>query len=271
MIILLKAIILGIVEGLTEFLPISSTGHLLLTEKALGYKDEASIFSTIVQVGAIFAAAWFFRYTIITTVKNLLAGKKEARSFLLHVLIGLIPAGIFGLILEKLDVIPRSPTVIAAALILGGIGLWWVEHRQPTRIVKKEVDYSQLSITSSIKIGLWQCLALIPGVSRSGATIAGGLLSGLDRATATGYSFFLSMPLLAAASLLKAVKYSGELSSLPGGIPALAIGTLASFVSAFIVVSWLLKYIQTHSFKPFAYYRIALGALILILVVTKVL
>jgi undecaprenyl-diphosphatase len=271
MIIILKAIILGIVEGLTEFLPISSTGHLLLTERALGYKDEASIFSTIVQVGAICAAAWFFRSTIISTVKDLLAGKKQARMFLLHVFIGLIPAGVLGLVLEKFDLIPTSPLIIAAALIVGGIGLWWVENRQPTRLQHKVADYSNLSAISSLKIGLWQCLALIPGVSRSGATIAGGLLSGLDRATATGYSFFLSMPLLAAASLLKAVKYSGELSTLPGGIPALAVGTLASFVSAFIVVGWLLKYIQTHSFKPFAYYRIALGALILLLVATNVL
>jgi undecaprenyl-diphosphatase len=262
---IIKVIILGIIEGLTEFLPISSTGHVIVAEKLLHFRDEAALFTVVVQIGAILAAALYFRKDLVYIIKSLLKKDKYMQKFALNVLIGLLPAGLLGLLIEKFTSIPDSLVVISISLIIGGIVLLLVEnyaHIAPPK--DTDIDYDSVTPKRSLYVGLAQCLALIPGVSRSGATIVGGMLSGLDRRTAAVFSFYLGIPLMLAASALKLAKHHSELSSLPAGSTGLIIGVIASFVSGYLVVSWLLKYIQTHDFRGFAYYRIMFGSILLV-------
>ena len=267
----IHTIILSIIEGITEFLPISSTGHLLIAERLLNFKDESGVFTVVIQFGAVLAAAWYFRKDLINTTKQFIRGDKDARRFYWHVLLGLVPAGVLGLVLEATTGLLTSPIVIALSLIIGGVILWVVEniyaskHRvadEPTTL------YASVTRRQAALVGLGQCFSLIPGVSRSGSTIVAGLMTGMSRASATTFSFYLSIPLLAAASALKIVKHKNDLNMVPGGSIQLLVGTAATFVSAFIVVSWLLKYVSNHSLKPFAYYRILFGALLLVLLGT---
>lgn len=259
-----QAIILGVVEGLTEFLPISSTGHLIVAEDMLGYYDASKLFTVVVQMGAIAAVIWFYRRQLWELVKGLFTGDKLAKRFWLVWIIATIPGGVFGLILDKKLEQYAVPLTVAIALIVGGILIWLVEtyHRSPA--APKEISLEKITLKQSVLIGLYQVLALIPGVSRSGATILGGMLSGLDRVTATAFSFYLGIPILLIAGSYKLA--TGEVSSLPGGSPALIAGVISSFVTALIVVAWLLRYVSKHNFKAFAYYRIAFGALLLVLI-----
>jgi undecaprenyl-diphosphatase len=268
---IIKVIILGIVEGLTEFLPISSTGHVIVAEKLLHFRDEAALFTVVVQIGAILAAALFFRKDLLHIVKRLIAGDKSMQKFTLSVLIGIIPAGIIGIAIEKFAKISDSLVAISASMIIGGIVLLLVEnYANITPSKTTDIDYDSVTPRRSLYVGIAQCFALIPGVSRSGATIVGGMLSGLDRRTAAVFSFYLGIPIMIAASGLKLAKHHSELSSLPGGSFGLLIGVAASFISAFLVVKWLLKYIQTHDFRHFAYYRIVAGTILLASALTKV-
>lgn len=262
---LLQAIILGIVEGITEFLPISSTGHLIVAEKAIGFKDIHDLFTVVVQIGAIAAVVWYYRKDLIEKTIGLFGKERAAINFWKILVIGTVPAGIFGLILDKSMNSITTPAVVAASLILGGIILWRVDNK-PVHQHDDPVELSAITTKQAVLVGLGQAVAIIPGVSRSGATIVSGLAVKLNRPTATAFAFYLSIPVMVLASGYKMLKYRSDIATLPGGVPALSFGLLAAFVTALFAVSWLLRYIAHHNFKPFAYYRIAAGVLIFALI-----
>jgi undecaprenyl-diphosphatase len=261
----IKAIILGILEGFTEFLPVSSTGQLIVAEDALSYKDTAEIFTVVIQTGAIFAVIWFYRHDIIRKITGLLNHDKQVARFWLYWIIATIPAGLAGFIFRDQISKHAVVTTVAWALIIGGVLIWLIEtyHKAAKSDGQKE-RFDRLSLALAIKIGLYQMVALVPGVSRSGATIMGGLLSGLDRVTATAFSFYLSIPILLLAGGYQMVKGYDDLGSVSGGGTALAAGTIASFITAFFTIKWLLRYVSKHDFKAFAYYRVVLGVIILL-------
>lgn len=262
--IILQALLLGIIEGLTEFLPISSTGHLIVSEKVIAYKDASEIFTIVIQVGAIAAVIWYFRHDLIEKFKGLLTRKPSVVNFWKNWIIATIPALIAGLLIEKEFNKLAVPAVIAVTFIIGGILMWLIETYHTPRPAKSSPQFDDLTSKQALQVGLYQVIALVPGVSRSGATIMGGLLSGLDRVTATAFSFYLSIPIIVLASSYKLVKGRDELTTVAGGGVALFAGTVAAFITAFIVIGWLLKYVSRHNFKPFAYYRIILGTIILL-------
>jgi undecaprenyl-diphosphatase len=259
----LVALILGIVEGLTEFLPISSTGHLIVAGSLLGYTGErAKVFEIVIQAGAILAVCWEFRARLARTVTGL-TRDPVARRFALNLIVAFIPAAILGLLFAKL--IKRhlfAPLPVALAFVAGALVILWVEHRQkaaPSTVRIDDVD--EMRWTDALKVGIAQAFALIPGTSRSGATIIGGMLFGLSREAATRFSFFLAIPTLLAACIYDFVRNRALFSA--SDLGGLAIGFAAAFVSAFLCVRWLLRYVSRHDFIPFAWYRIAFGALIL--------
>lgn len=268
---ILQAIVLGIVEGLTEFLPISSTGHLIIAEHAIGFKDTAKLFTVVIQMGAIAAVIWYYRKDIWRRITGLFKGSAGDRKFWVNLIIATIPAGLIGLLLENTIEAWAVPSTVAVALILGGFALLWVEMVFMKNAKHRTTNLDDLTYKQSLAIGTIQVLALLPGVSRSGATIVGGLLSGLNRVSATAFSFWLSMPVIILAGSYKLIKDKSELSALPGGSWALLAGTVSAFVSALLVVSWLLRYVAKHDFKPFAYYRIGLGLLLLLMLATGIL
>lgn len=263
--VFLIAIFLGLVEGITEFLPISSTGHLILAERATGFKDVKEIFTVVIQLGAIAAVIWFYRVDLLSKVKGLFAGSRSAINFWKLLVIATIPAGIFGLLLERNMSSLATPTVIAWALIIGGIILYLVD-RKPVEASDKTLkpEIEKISTKQALLVGLGQSVAIIPGVSRSGATIVTGLSLGIDRATATAFSFYLSIPVLVLASAYKLLKHPEAIGQISGGPTTLVLGLVAAFITALASISWLLRYVSRHNFKPFAYYRIALGILILV-------
>jgi undecaprenyl-diphosphatase len=267
MIEIIQAVILGIVEGLTEFLPISSTGHLIVSEKLLGYKDTAEIFTVVIQVGAIAAVIWHYRRDLWSKITGFFRGDQTARHFIYAVIFGTLPALIIGfLIKDWLDVIAVARTV-GISLIIGGILIWLIETYHKPKKSDTAPALEKITTKQAIKIGLYQIFALIPGVSRSGATIMGGLLSGVDRLTATAFSFYLSIPILVLASAYQLIKGHSELNTVSGGGMAILVGTIVAFFTALVSIKWLLKFVSTHDFKPFAYYRIIIGIIILIFVV----
>lgn len=259
----LQAIILGIIEGLTEFLPISSTGHLIISQDLMGYKDAAELFTVVIQLGAIAAVIWFYRVDLLARVRGLLGGEKKARRFWANWILATLPAALAGLLLE--NSLERFMTLksIAVSLIVGGILIWLIETYHKAKPAQEAPQFDALKPSQAVRVGLFQILALAPGVSRSGATIMGGLLSGLDRVTATAFSFYLSIPIIVLAGLYKLVKEGGKIDQVTGGSAALIVGTITAFVSALLVIKWLLHYVAGHNFKPFAYYRIMLGIVIL--------
>ncbi len=261
MLALLTALILGIIEGITEFLPISSTGHLIVAEHLLDYRDIKDLFTVVIQVGAIAAVVWFYRQDLFNKVVGLFKGDHEAIHFWKLLVIATIPAGIAGLLLGSLLERFSVPAVIATTLILGGIVLWLVD-RKPVHNHDDPIEFGDISIKRALLIGIGQCVAIVPGVSRSGATIVSGLLTGLNRPTATAFSFYMSIPVMVLASAYTLYKHGDSIGSLPGGTPALLVGVVSAFVTALIAVTWLLRYIAHHNFKPFAYYRIAAGLVI---------
>lgn len=262
MFILLEAIILGIIEGLTEFLPVSSTGHLIVAGELLDFKDSHDIFTVVIQVGAIAAVLWYFRKDLIGRVQGLLRREKQALQFWKLLLIASIPAGLLGLAMDNYMEKITVPVVVAIALILGGIVLWIVD-RKP--VPKQDIDpnIDGIKTRQAWLVGLGQCVAIIPGVSRSGATIVSALATGMDRATATAFSFYLSIPILVAASGYKLIAHGDSLGDISGGATAIVVAMIAAFITALAAVSWLLHYVSRHNFKPFAYYRIGLGIAIL--------
>ncbi len=260
-VLLVKAAIMGVVEGLTEFLPISSTGHLILAGALLGFDDaKAKVFDIAIQTGAIFAVILVYWQKIRATLVAL-PSQRSAQRFALNVLIGFFPAVLLGLLLGKaIKAHLFTPTVVASTFILGGVIILWAERRPQSATRIAEVD--DMGPVDALKVGLVQCLAMVPGTSRSGATIIGGMLLGLSRKAATDYSFFLAIPTLIGAGVYSLYK-ERELLQV-ADLPMFAVGLFFSFVSAWLCVRWLLRYISTHSFVPFAWYRIAFGLLVLL-------
>lgn len=265
--IFLIAILLGIVEGITEFLPISSTGHLIIAAELTGFKDVKEIFTVVIQTGAIAAVIWFYRQDLISKIKGLVARNQSAINFWKLLIIATIPAGLIGLLLEKNLQSIATPTVVAWALIIGGVILWLVDHKpidKSAPVLKPEIE--KITTKQALLVGLGQAVAIIPGVSRSGATIVSGLSLGIDRATATAFSFYLSIPVLVLASAYKLYKYPEALGQISGGSTTLIFGLISAFITAFFSIKWLLRYVSRHNFKPFAYYRIIVGVAILLFI-----
>ena len=262
--LLVKAAIMGIVEGLTEFLPISSTGHLILAGALLGFDDEkAKVFDIAIQTGAIFAVILVYWQKIRSTLVAL-PTDKQAQQFALNVLIAFIPAVVLGLLFGKaIKAHLFTPVVVATTFIIGGFIILWAEKLQKTATNTVRVtSVDDMTTMDAVKVGLVQCLAMIPGTSRSGATIIGGMLMGLSRKAATDFSFFLAMPTLIGAGAYSLYKERAVLSM--ADIPMFSVGLVFSFFSAWLCVRWLLRYISTNSFVPFAYYRIVFGVVVLV-------
>jgi undecaprenyl-diphosphatase len=253
--------LLGIVEGLTEFLPISSTGHLILAGSLLHFTgDKVKLFEIVIQTGAIFAVILVYWDRLRETwVKLPRSG--NARRFAMNVFIGFLPAAVLGLLFGKMIKAHLfTPAVVATAFILGALFILWAERRQRTSIRVQAVE--DMTALDALKVGIAQCFALIPGTSRSGATIIGGMLTGLSRQAATEFSFFLAIPTLISAGLYSFYKERALLSA--ADFPLFVVGMLFSFLSAWICIRWLLRYVSTHDFIPFAWYRIVFGVLVLV-------
>ncbi len=266
--LLFKALILGIVEGLTEFLPISSTGHLILVGDLLNFNDNrGKAFEIIIQFGAILAVCWEYRQRLIN-VTNTVFTSRQSQKFVLHIIIACVPAMGLGLVFGKfIKAHLFSPVPVALAFIVGALIIFWAEYRQTRSSNIKRIDsIDQLTAADAFKVGLAQCAALIPGTSRSGATIIGGMLFGLPRSVATEFSFFLAIPVIGGATLYELMKLAGssDANSFGEFAPALLVGFVAAFISAFICVRWLIHYVAHHNFVPFAWYRIIFGLLVLI-------
>ena len=261
MLLLVKAAIMGIVEGLTEFLPISSTGHLILAGSLLDFTSEkAKVFDIAIQTGAIFAVILFYWRRLVDTAAAL-GDSSRARRFVLNVLIAFLPAVVIGLLVGKaVKVHLFTPTVVATSFIAGALVILWAERRPKSTVRVFTVD--DMSPFDALKVGLLQCLALVPGVSRSGSTIIGGMLVGLSRNAATEFSFFLAIPTLIGAGAYSLFKERHLLSATDA--PLFAVGLIFSFLSAWVCVRWLLRYVATHDFVPFAWYRIAFGVAVLV-------
>lgn len=261
--LLIKAVIMGIVEGLTEFLPISSTGHLILAGALLGFDDDkAKVFDIAIQTGAIFAVILVYWQKIRATLIAL-PTEQRARQFSLNVLVAFVPAVVLGLLFGKaIKAHLFTPVVVASAFIIGGFIILWAERRQQRNpAVARIHTVEAMTAMDALKVGLAQCLAMIPGTSRSGATIIGGMLLGLSRKAATDFSFYLAIPTLIGAGVYSLYKERALLSL--ADLPLFGVGLLFSFISAWLCIRWLLRYIASHSFVPFAWYRIAFGAVVL--------
>ena len=261
--LLIKAAIMGIVEGLTEFLPISSTGHLILAGALLGFDDEkAKVFDIAIQTGAIFAVILVYWQKIRDTLVAL-PTDKQARQFALNVFIAFLPAVVLGLLFGKaIKAHLFTPVVVASTFIIGGFIILWAEKRQKNNPALARINtVEDMTAMDALKVGLVQTLAMIPGTSRSGATIIGGMLLGLSRKAATDFSFFLAMPTLIGAGVYSLYKERALLSM--ADLPMFLVGLVFSFLSAWLCVRWLLRYISTHDFVPFAWYRIVFGVVVL--------
>lgn len=258
--LLLKALCLGIVEGLTEFLPISSTGHLILVGDLLNFNDEkGKLFEIVIQSGAILAVCWEYRARLWSVLQGLGKGEPAARRFTANLLVAFMPAAVLGLLFAKaIKSHLFHPVPVALAFIVGGLLILWAERRRHV-IRIQEVD--EMDWRDALKIGFAQALALIPGTSRSGATIIGGLFFGLSRRAATEFSFFLAIPTLIAATLYDLYKHRDLLRA--DDLDLFAVGFVASFISAFWAVKGLLRFISRHDFSVFAWYRIVFGLVVL--------
>ncbi|BCX67120.1 undecaprenyl-diphosphate phosphatase [Pseudomonas izuensis] len=255
----ITVLILGAVEGLTEFLPISSTGHQIIVADLLDFGGErAMAFNIIIQLGAILAVVWEFRRKILEIVSGL-PTQRNAQRFTLNLLIAFMPAVVLGVLFaDKIHEYLFNPITVAMALVVGGVIMLWAERREHVVCVDHVDD---MRWTDALKVGLVQCLAMIPGTSRSGSTIIGGLLFGLSRKAATEFSFFLAMPTMVGAAVYSGYKYRDLFQA--GDLPVFALGFVTAFVFAMIAVRGLLKFIANHSYAAFAWYRIVFGLLIL--------
>jgi undecaprenyl-diphosphatase len=256
--LLITALILGAVEGLTEFLPVSSTGHLIIVGDMLNFTDErAKTFEIFIQLGAILSVVWHYRvklWSVATTLRD-----RSAQRFVLNLAIGFLPAAIVGLLLHRyIKAYLFNPTTVALALIIGGILILLIEHKsRPTRVGTLE----QLGPIDALKVGLAQTAALFPGISRAGATIMGGMVSGLSRPVATEFSFFLAIPTMFAATIFDL--YTNRRFFAVDDVFMLLVGFVIAFITALIVIRAFLHYVSRHNFVPFAYYRIVFGLLVL--------
>lgn len=262
---LIQAAVLGIVEGLTEFLPISSTGHLIIASDLVGFAQTpgADEFVVAIQSGAILAVCWYYRARIWAILRGLFSSRREQR-LAANTVIAFLPAAVIGVLVAGLiKQYLFNPVAVAVALIVGGLIILWVEGRQE-RLGRapRVAEMDDMTWKDALAVGFMQCLAMIPGTSRSGATIIGGLVLGLSRRAATEFSFFLAIPTIFGATVYDLWKARADLTF--DNLPGLLLGTGVSFVSALLVVHWLLKFVSGHDFKGFGWYRIAFGALILV-------
>jgi undecaprenyl-diphosphatase len=253
----LTALILGIVEGITEFLPVSSTGHLILVGDLLGVNDErGNVFHIAIQTGAMLAVVWEYRARFF----------RADRQLWMNLAVAIVPAAVVGLAFGALiKAYLFKPVPVALALILGGLVILWVEGRE--RVARVHTTWTMTRL-DALKVGFAQCFALIPGTSRSGATIIGGMLFGMSRPAATEFSFFLAVPTLIAAGIYD-LWINRRLFSIEDA-DLFAVGSIAAFVSAFFVIRWLIRYVASHDFRPFAWYRIAFGIAVLVTAYTGV-
>jgi undecaprenyl-diphosphatase len=257
--LLIKALVMGVVEGLTEFLPISSTGHLILAGDLLDFdSDKAKIFEVFIQTGAILAIVVEYRQRFLDVARNCLHDAR-ARRFVTNLALAFLPAAVLGFAFGKLiKAYLFKPVPVAIAFIVGAFVILWAERRKrPVRV--QNVD--DMTAADAFKVGCLQCFALLPGTSRSGATIIGGMLLGLSRKAATEFSFFLAIPTLVAAGLYDLLKNRALLST--SDVPLFSIGFVTAFIAAFLCIRWLLRYITSHDFTAFAWYRIAFGIVVL--------
>jgi len=266
--LLVKAAILGVVEGLTEFLPISSTGHLILAGSLLGFTgDKANVFSVAIQTGAMLSVIWYFRARIMGVVRGLFATgaeREQAWRFAINILIAFLPAAVLGLLFAgMIKEFLFAPVPVAIALVVGGLVIIWVERRgRQSAHAPRIHEIDDLTGVDAFKLGLAQAFALIPGTSRSGATIIGGMLFGLSRRAATEFSFFLAIPTLIGAGVYDTWKMRDLLSV--DDIPLFGVGLLLSFLSAWACVAWLIRYVASRDFIPFAWYRLVFGVIVLV-------
>lgn len=257
--ILLKALILGLVEGATEFLPISSTGHLIIVGDLLNFNDEkGKIFEIVIQLGAILAVCWEYRGKITDTFMGI-THQPAAQKLTLNLVIAFMPAALLGLAFhQQIKQYLFSPITVAWALIVGGVAILVIENIAPK---PHTMTVEEMSWKQALKIGCAQALALFPGVSRAGATILGGVMFNLSRKTATEFSFFLAIPVMFAATVLDVAKSYHDLHLTD--LPMFAVGFVTAFISALFIVRGLLRYVAQHDFRPFAWYRIVFGCIVL--------
>lgn len=261
--LLIKAAIMGVVEGLTEFLPISSTGHLILAAALLDMPGEKiKLFEVVIQTGAIMAIVSLYAAKLWETLVGL-PTERQAQRFALNIVVGFFPAALAGvLFIDFIKGVLFNPVVVAMGFIAGGFVILWAEHLQKRGTPAHIDDVDSVRWQDALKVGLVQCTALVPGVSRSGATIIGAMLLGFNRKAATEFSFFLAIPMLFGAAAYDIYKNRDLLSA--ADIPLFAVGLVVSWLSAWVCVKWLLRFVGKHTFVPFAWYRIAFGGLILL-------
>ena len=265
---LLKAAVMGIVEGLTEFLPISSTGHLILAASLLDFRGESvKVFEVAIQTGAMFAVIWQYRERLLATLRGI-GSEPQAQRFVRNLLIAFLPAVVFGLALgSAIKAHLFHPVPVALAFVVGGFVILWVERRQ-RRLAEagqgaaRVESVDDMTALDALKVGLVQCLALVPGTSRSGATIIGAMVFGFSLRAATEFSFYLAIPTLIGAGAYSVWKERDVLSA--ADLPSFAVGTVFAFFSAWLCIRWLIRYVSTHDFTPFAWYRIVFGGLVLL-------
>lgn len=260
--LLLQALLMGVVEGLTEFLPVSSTGHLIVTGDLINFwtEEKRVVFEIAIQLGAILAICFLYRERLTRVTRGFFTGRREDRRFVMNVLVGFLPAAVIGLLVH--DFIQErlfNPMVVATMLIIGGVLILLAERRQHV-VTAGEVD--DMSWQQALKVGFAQCLAMIPGTSRSGATIIGGLFFGLSRKAAAEFSFFLAIPTMVGATVLSVYKHRQDF--LWADAPVFATGFIAAFLVALWVVKALVRYVSNHDFTVFAWYRFAFGGFILL-------
>ncbi|MEO6021905.1 MAG: undecaprenyl-diphosphate phosphatase [Burkholderiales bacterium] len=258
--LLLKALILGLVEGATEFLPVSSTGHLIIVGDLLNFNDDkGKVFEIVIQLGAILAVCWEYRAKIATTISGMLSDS-TAQRFIVNLIIAFLPAAILGfLFIKTIKAHLFNPVSVAIALIVGAFVIFWVE-RMERRPRIREVD--DMTARDALMVGIAQAVSLIPGTSRAGATIIGGMLAGLSRKTATEFSFFLAIPTMFAATFYDVFKHRDLLHATD--LPMFAVGFVVSFVAALIAVRALIRFVSSHNFKGFAWYRLIFGTIVLL-------
>ena len=261
-----KAFFLGIVEGITEFLPISSTGHLILFGNWISFEsNEAKVFEVVIQLGSILAVVWIFRHRLFQMVRGTMRLEPVEVAFTRNLLIAFLPSAIIGLLFIKaIKALFFHPGVVVVTLVLGGLIMLWVERRRPANSAQASVDQVQtlekITWKQALIVGCAQCLAMVPGTSRSGATIIAGMLSGIQRKTATEFSFFLAIPTMLAAAVYDFYKHAHLLTQ--QDLLAIAVGFVSAFVCALVVVRAILVFVSRHTYRAFAWYRIALGLVV---------
>ena len=260
-VIMFKALILGIIEGLTEFLPISSTGHLIVFGSLLDFKSNERVFEIAIQLGAVLAVVFEYRKRFSHVIRNV-GHDKIVNRFVINLMVAFIPAAVVGLLFSKyIKEVLFNPIIVAIALVVGGFIILWVEKRQMHR-TPKVTSVDDMRVKDALVVGLAQILALIPGTSRSGSTIMGGMIWGLERKVATEFSFFLAVPVMIAATTYDVLKHYKDFSAQDIGL--IVIGFVAAFVAGLLAVKALLKFVASKNYVPFAYYRIIFGGLILL-------